>query len=149
MMSNPTAATVLREAGLRVTAPRLAVLTALAAGLPHAGAEVIAAAVRGSIGEISAQTVYNVLNAFVEAGLLRRIEPAASPGLYELRVGDNHHHVVCRRCGGTSDVDCVIGAAPCLEGANLHGFLIDEAEITFWGLCPTCQVEVNGGHSSD
>ncbi len=117
-MGNLTAATVLREAGLRVTAPRLAVLTAIAGCLPHAGGEAIATGVRSRIGEISAQAVSNVLNSFVDAGLIRRIEPAGSSGLYELRVGDNHHHVVCRRCGETSDVDCMIGAAPCLEGAK-------------------------------
>jgi Fur family ferric uptake transcriptional regulator len=129
---------LLRGAGLRVTAPRLAVLLAIEDCPSHADAETIAAAVRDRIGDISAQTVYNVLRTFVAAGLIRRIEPAGRPGLYELRAGDNHHHVVCRRCGATADIDCAVGSAPCLEPSQTHDFLIDEAEITFWGLCPAC-----------
>jgi Fur family ferric uptake transcriptional regulator len=83
--------------------------------------------------------VYNVLRSFAEVGLVRRIEPAGSPGLFELRVGDNHHHVVCRRCGAVADIDCAVGAAPCLEPSQTQGFLVDEAEVTFWGLCPRCR----------
>lgn len=134
----------LRRAGLRVTVPRLAVLAAMADGPAHVDADTIAAAIRARIGDVPRQTVYNVLRAFVEAGLVRRIEPAGSPGLYELRVGDNHHHVVCRRCGVTADIDCVAGRAPCLEPEQTGGFLIDEAEVTFWGLCPECRSLTSG-----
>lgn len=116
----------------------------MADGPSHADAETIAAAIRTRIGGISRQTVYNVLRAFVEAGLVRRIEPAGSAGLYELRVGDNHHHVVCRRCGATADIDCAVGTAPCLEPSRTGGFLIDEAEVTFWGLCPACRDPASG-----
>jgi Fe2+ or Zn2+ uptake regulation protein len=129
---------VLRGAGLRVTGPRLAVLGALSIA-PHSGTEAITALARERLGAVSAQAVYNVLAAFVEAGLVRRIEPAFSPALYEVRVGDNHHHVVCRRCQATVDVDCVVGRRPCLEPSEAHGFAVDEAEVTFWGLCPACQ----------
>jgi Fur family ferric uptake transcriptional regulator len=135
------AATALRRVGLRVTAPRLAVLTALAAGAPHASVEALVSAVRQHLGDGSAQTVYNVLRTFTDAGLVRRIEPAGQPGLYELRVGDNHHHMVCRNCGAIADVDCAVGETPCLTAAADAGYEIDEAEIIFWGRCPTC---VNG-----
>ncbi|GEM_PF-319523 len=138
---------VLRHVGLRVTALQLAVLSAIEGCPPHADADTIAAAVRARSGDISPQTVHNVLRAFAEAGLVRRIEPAGSPGLYELRAGDNHH-VVCRRCGATVDIDCVTGAAPCLEPSQAGGFWIDEAEITFWGLCPRCQGEANARQSA-
>jgi Fur family ferric uptake transcriptional regulator len=131
-------ATILRRAGVRVTAPRLSVLAALADGSAHVSAEAIVAAVRAHVGDTSPQTIYNVLRTLTDAGLVRRIEPAGSPGLYELRVADNHHHVVCRRCGAIADIDCVVGAAPCLEPSQANGFAIDEAEITFWGLCPEC-----------
>lgn len=134
---------LLRGAGLRVTAPRLAVLLAMEECPAHAGAETIASTVRARIGDISAQTVYNVLRTFAAAGLIRRIEPAGSPGLYELRAGDNHHHVVCRGCGAAADVDCAVGAAPCLEASQTHDFQIDEAEITFWGRCPACAAASN------
>jgi Fur family ferric uptake transcriptional regulator len=134
-------AAVLRGAGLRVTAPRLAVLAVIAECPPHVEVETLVAAVRARLGAGSAQTVYNVLRAFSEVGLVRRIEPAGSPALYELRVGDNHHHVVCRRCGAIADVDCVVGAAPCLEPSQTSGFLVDEAEVTFWGLCPRCRAD--------
>ena len=132
-------AAALRRVGLRVTASRLAVLSALNAGAPHSSVDLLVSAVRDRLGDGSAQTVYNVLRTFTDAGLVRRIEPAGRPGLYELRVGDNHHHVVCRRCGMAADVDCAIGEAPCLEPSNTHGFDLDEAEVTFWGLCPQCQ----------
>ena len=131
-------ATALRAAGLRVTAPRVAVLSEAMAG-QHVTAEQIAAGVRARVGPISTQAVYDVLAALTRAGLLRRIEPAGSPTRYETRVGDNHHHVVCRVCGAIADVDCVVGEPPCLSPSDASGFVVDEAEITFWGLCPTCQ----------
>jgi Fur family ferric uptake transcriptional regulator len=127
----------LRGAGLRVTMPRQIVLTWLAQH-PHSTAEEIGTGVRGQYGALSFQAIYGVLAACTDAGLLRRIEPAGHPARYERRVGDNHHHIVCRRCGRTEDVDCVVGARPCLEPADEHGFAIDEAEVVFWGLCPAC-----------
>jgi Fur family ferric uptake transcriptional regulator len=105
----------------------------------HVTADQVALAVRGRLGTISTQAVYDVLGALTRAGLLRRIEPAGSPARYETRVGDNHHHVVCRSCGAIADVDCVVGEPPCLSPASAGGFVIDEAEVTFWGLCPDCQ----------
>lgn len=131
-------AATLRQAGMRVTAPRVAVLSEVMAG-QHVTADQIAAGVRGRAGPISTQAVYDVLAALTRAGLLRRIEPAGSATRYETRVGDNHHHVVCRRCGAIADVDCVVGDPPCLSPPDAGGFVVDEAEITFWGLCPTCQ----------
>ncbi|WP_067648178.1 Fur family transcriptional regulator [Nocardia harenae] len=127
----------LRRANLRVTAPRLAVLEAVAAH-PHSDADRIAAAVRSSLGTVSTQAVYDVLHACVRAGILRRIEPAGSPARYETRIGDNHHHLVCRGCGAVADVDCVAGAAPCLHPSDAHGFVLDEAEVVFWGRCAAC-----------
>jgi Fe2+ or Zn2+ uptake regulation protein len=132
----------LRNAGLRVTASRLAVLTAVGEG-HHLTADQVASAVRGRVGTISTQAVYDVLGALTRAGLTRRIEPAGSPARYETRVGDNHHHVVCRICGAVSDVDCVVGEPPCLLPTESGGYLIEEAEVTFWGLCPTCQTTSN------
>src|ERR1700722_9009328 len=129
---------VLRDAGLRVTAPRVAVLAEMADG-KHVTADQVALAVRGRLGTISTQAVYDVLGALTRAGLVRRIEPAGSPARYETRGGDNHHHVVCRSCGAITDLDCAVGLAPCLSPSDASGFLIDEAEVTFWGLCPTCQ----------
>lgn len=129
---------LLKDAGLRVTAPRLAVLDWLAEH-PHATADQVAEGVRARLGSVSTQAVYDVLNACSGAGLLRRIEPAGHPARYETRTGDNHHHLVCRSCGRTADVDCVHGAAPCLEPSSAAGFAVDEAEILFWGLCPGCQ----------
>jgi Fe2+ or Zn2+ uptake regulation protein len=131
-------ATVLRRAGVRVTAPRLSVLAALADGPSHVSAEAIVTAVRAHVGDTSPQTIYNVLRTLTDAGLVRRIEPAGSPGLYELRVADNHHHVVCRRCGAIADITCAVGAAPCLTAADDSGYEIDEAEIIYWGRCPEC-----------
>ncbi|AFT98291.1 MULTISPECIES: Fur family transcriptional regulator [Nocardia] len=128
----------LRAAGLRVTAPRIAVLDAVAAA-PHTDADRVAATVRQALGSVSTQAVYDVLRACVHAGILRRIEPAGSAALYETRTGDNHHHLVCRSCGTVVDIDCVVGAAPCLEPDDAHGFAIDEAEVVFWGLCPQCR----------
>jgi Fur family ferric uptake transcriptional regulator len=128
----------LHNAGLRVTAPRVAVLSEVTEG-KHIAADQIAQAARDRLGTISTQAVYDVLGALTRAGLVRRIEPAGSPARYETRVGDNHHHVVCRSCGAISDVDCAVGERPCLSPADAGGFVIDEAEVTFWGLCPTCQ----------
>ncbi|ROO51298.1 Fur family ferric uptake transcriptional regulator [Micromonospora sp. Llam0] len=128
----------LRSRGLRVTRPRLAVLDVLGQG-GHLGVDEIARQVRSRIDSVSTQAVYDVLNVFAEAGLARRIEPAGGAARYERRTGDNHHHVVCRDCGVVGDVDCAVGAAPCLEPTADHGFVIDEAEVTFWGLCPDCQ----------
>ncbi|WP_280386995.1 Fur family transcriptional regulator [Nocardia wallacei] len=129
----------LRAAGLRVTAPRVAVLDAVTAQ-PHSDADRVAATVREQLGSVSTQAVYDVLRACVNAGLLRRIEPAGSSALYEARIGDNHHHhLVCRNCGTVVDVDCAVGSAPCLDPPDAHGFAIDEAEVVYWGLCPTCR----------
>jgi Fur family ferric uptake transcriptional regulator len=128
---------LLRGAGLRVTQPRVAVLGALAEH-PHADTDTIAAAARSALGTVSTQAVYDVLRALSDAGLARRIEPAGSPARFELRVGDNHHHVVCRSCGAIADVDCAVGERPCLDASDSHGFVIDEAEVTYWGLCPDC-----------
>lgn len=128
---------MLRDAGLRVTRPRLAVLTAVQSH-PHADTSSIVDAVREDLGEVSLQAVYDVLRALTEARLVRRIEPARSVARYELRVGDNHHHVVCRSCGAIADVDCATGATPCLTPSDDHCYAIDEAEVTYWGLCPDC-----------
>jgi Fur family ferric uptake transcriptional regulator len=129
----------LRDAGMRVTSTRLAVYAELHdAG--HLDADEVAGRVRERIGGVSRQTVYDALRVLCEIELVRRIEPAGSPAaLYETRVADNHHHVVCRRCGEVADVACATGAAPCLDASETQGFVIDEAEVTFWGLCPACQ----------
>ncbi|MEU4788756.1 Fur family transcriptional regulator [Micromonospora tulbaghiae] len=129
---------LLRSRGLRVTRPRLAVLDVLSAG-GHLEVDEITRRVRRRIDSVSTQAVYDVLGALSRAGLSRRIEPAGSPARYEARVGDNHHHVVCRGCGEIDDVDCAVGSAPCLDPNVAHGFELDEAEVTFWGLCPACQ----------
>jgi Fur family transcriptional regulator, stress-responsive regulator len=131
-------AAALRAAGLRVTASRVAVLSEVTQG-KHMSADELALAVRDRIGTISTQAVYDVLGALAGAGLVRRIEPAGSAARYEARVGDNHHHIVCRSCGAIADIDCVVGVAPCLAPDAASGFVIDEAEVTFWGLCPACQ----------
>lgn len=130
--------TLLRGAGLRVTAPRVAVLKALGAQ-PHSTADDIASRVRGVLGSVSTQAVYDVLRACITAGLVRRIEPAGSSARYETRTGDNHHHLVCRVCSGVTDVDCVVGEAPCLNPSDLAGFDVDEAEVVFWGTCSNCR----------
>jgi Fur family transcriptional regulator, stress-responsive regulator len=131
----------LRGAGLRVTAPRRAVLTWLIEN-PHSTADAVGAAVRAQLGTVSTQAVYDVLAACVDAGLVRRIEPAGHPARFERRVADNHHHVVCRRCGEVVDIDCAAGAAPCLYPSDLDvhapGFELHEAEVTYWGLCAAC-----------
>ena len=128
---------LLRSRGLRVTRPRIAVMSVLERH-PHAGADTLAELARAEVGSVSTQAVYDVLHALTEASLVRRIEPAGSPARYELRVGDNHHHVVCRSCGTIADVDCAVGEAPCLDASDSHGFVIDQAEVTYWGTCPTC-----------
>ena len=128
----------LRARGLRVTRPRLAVLEVLAEG-GHLEVDDITRQVRERLDSVSTQAVYDVLGALARAGLARRIEPAGSPALYESRSGDNHHHVVCRSCGKISDIDCTVGSAPCLDPNTAVGYEIDEAEVTFWGLCPGCQ----------
>jgi len=133
----PTSAEVLRGAGLRVTAARVALLETLRDG-DHLGVEVITSGVRERVGHVSLQAVYEALHALTAAGLVRRIEPAGSPALFERRVGDNHHHLVCRSCGAVTDVDCAVGEAPCLTASDDHGFSIDEAEVIYWGLCPDC-----------
>ena len=128
----------LRAASLRVTRPRLAVLTALR-DHPHVDTDTVIELVRAQQPTISHQAVYDVLRALTDAGLLRRIQPAGATARYERRVGDNHHHVVCRVCGTIADVDCVVGHSPCLTASDDSGFVVDEAEVTFWGLCPDCQ----------
>ncbi|HME49373.1 Fur family transcriptional regulator [Mycobacterium sp.] len=133
----PDYAEQLRMADLRVTRPRIAVLEAVQAH-PHADTETIFGAVRTALPEVSRQTVYDVLNALTAVGLVRRIQPSGSVARYESRVGDNHHHLVCRACGVIADVDCAVGEAPCLMASEDNGFLLDEAEVIYWGLCPDC-----------
>ncbi len=128
---------MLREVDLRVTAPRVAVLSAVHAH-PHSDTDSILRRVRETLGTVSHQAVYDVLRALTDAGLLRRIQPMGSVARYETRVGDNHHHVVCRSCGVIADVDCAVGEAPCLAPSNGNGFVLDEAEVIYWGLCPDC-----------
>lgn len=138
----PLGASALREHGLHVTPQRLAVLDAVASH-QHATADAVIEEVRSTIGTISRQAVYDSLSALVEAGILRRIEPAGSPARFETRVGDNHHHVVCRTCGSLADVDCAVGDAPCLTAASDQDFVIDEAEVVYWGTCPQCAGQLN------
>jgi Fur family ferric uptake transcriptional regulator len=127
----------LRQAGLRVTQQRVAVLDAVRR-LPHADTDSLITAVRAATGEISHQAVYDVLKVLTEAGLVRRIQPLGTVARYESRVGDNHHHVVCRGCGAIADVDCAVGETPCLTASDASGFVIDEAEVIYWGTCPDC-----------
>jgi Fur family ferric uptake transcriptional regulator len=134
---NADPATELRSAGVYVTAPRLALLRSVDR-LPHATADQLVRAVRDEIGSVSRQSVYDTLNAFTDRGLLRRIQPMGSPARYESRTGDNHHHLLCRSCGEVADVDCAVGARPCLTASDSHGYVIDEAEVIYWGLCPAC-----------
>ena len=136
MASDP--ADLLRGRGLRVTAQRLAVLRAVAAE-PHATADALAETVRNEMGAISLQAVYDALGALVDAALVRRIQPARSPARFEPQSGDNHHHVICRSCGRIDDVDCAVGAPPCLDPADDLGYEIDEAEVVYWGRCPDCR----------
>ena len=138
MLSTDGAEHLLRSVNLRVTRPRLQVLEAVYAH-PHADTDTIVTAVRDELPSVSTQAVYDVLRALTASGLIRQIEPAGSVPRYESRVGDNHHHVVCRTCGAIADVDCATGDTPCLTASNDHGFVIDEAEVVYWGLCPTCK----------
>lgn len=142
-MTAPAPERVLRERGLLVTAQRVAILEAVA-GHPHATVDTIAAAVRGQLGSVSKQAIYDGLHRLVAEGLLRRIQPVGSPARYEDRVDDNHHHVICRECGAVADVDCAVGAAPCLTAAEDHGFVIDEADVAYWGRCPDCLAAPSG-----
>ena len=133
----PDPADLLRQRGIQVTAQRLAVLRAVSAQ-PHISADAVAEAVRAEIGAISLQSVYDALGILVSEGLVRRIQPAGSPARYEDRVGDNHHHLICRMCGRVVDIDCAVGSAPCLTASDDRGFEIDEAEVAYWGRCPEC-----------
>jgi Fur family ferric uptake transcriptional regulator len=130
-------ATTLRGASLRVTRPRLAVLSAVHAH-PHLDTEALIRLVRAEVPTVSHQAVYDVLRVLTDSGLVRRFQPAGANARYEARVGDNHHHVVCRTCGAIADVDCAVGHAPCLTASDDHGFTVDEAEVVWWGTCPTC-----------
>jgi Fe2+ or Zn2+ uptake regulation protein len=135
---NTDPAPLLREKGIYVTAQRLAVLRVVGAQ-PHATAEEVLQGVRGEIGSISRQSVYDTVNTLSDLGLLRRIQPAGSPARYETRTSDNHHHLICRGCGRVEDVDCAVGERPCLTTSDDHGFDIDEAEVIYWGRCPACR----------
>jgi len=138
----------LRSHGVVITAQRLAVLRALARR-PHATADAVTELVRSDIGAISRQAVYDALGLLVDHGIIRRIQPAGSSALYENRVGDNHHHLICRNCGTTVDVDCAKGQAPCLSASDDSGFLIEEAEVIYWGTCPSCQLLPQRDRSRD
>ncbi|WP_031169543.1 Fur family transcriptional regulator [Streptosporangium roseum] len=130
----------LRKAGLRVTAARLAIMQTVREG-DHLDVDAVHRGVRDRVGQVSLQAVYDSLHALQRGGLLRRIEPAGSPARYETRVGDNHHHLVCRQCGKVTDVDCAVGHAPCLTPASDAGYLVDEADVIYWGMCPGCRSE--------
>ena len=136
----PDLPAALREASLRVTQPRLAVLAAVHEH-PHLDTEALIRTVRTELPTVSHQAVYDVLRVLTEAGLVRRFQPAGSTARYEARVGDNHHHVVCRSCGSIADVDCAVGHAPCLTASDDHGFTVEEAEVVYWGTCPRCATE--------
>ena len=140
MHQNPATdpAALLRTHGLSVTAQRLAVLRAVCK-LPHSPADAIESEVRAELGTVSKQAIYDVLGALTDKGILRRVQPAGSPALYDPRVGDTHHHAICRTCGAVVDIDCAVGEAPCLTAAAGSGFEIDEAEVVYWGTCPTCR----------
>ncbi len=141
-------ADLLRQHGIQVTAQRLAVLRAVA-GQPHITADGVAEVVRAEIGAISLQSVYDALGVLVAEGLIRRIQPAGSAARFETRVGDNHHHLICRICGRLVDVDCAVGSAPCLTAADDRGYEIDEAEVAYWGRCPDCLAQARTPSSSD
>ncbi|WP_281177443.1 Fur family transcriptional regulator [Janibacter limosus] len=145
MIETQTAADLLRGHSLRVTAPRVAVLRELSA-IPHADVDTIARATRDRLGSVSTQAVYDILAALAANGLVRKFEPAGHPARFELELGDNHHHLVCRTCGTMIDVECAPGKAPCLEAADDHGFAIDEAEVIYWGICPTCATMAVAAH---
>ena len=136
-MTGPDVEVLLRRSSLRVTRPRVAVLTVLG-DHAHADTDTIIRRVREAAGDVSHQAVYDVLRALTDVGLVRRIQPAGSVARYEVRVGDNHHHLVCRSCGVITDVDCAVGETPCLTASDTHGVVIDQAEVTYWGVCPTC-----------
>ena len=138
MPANSELERILRGASLRITRPRVAVLAAVH-DHPHTDTHSLIGLVRDELGNVSQQAVYDVLQALTDAGLVRRIQPPGSVARYEARVGDNHHHVVCRSCGVIADVDCAVGPAPCLTPSDDHGFVIDEAEVVYWGLCSACQ----------
>jgi Fur family ferric uptake transcriptional regulator len=138
MPENTTLEQMLRDSQLRVTRPRVAVLRALA-DHPHADTDAVIRVVRADLGEVSHQAVYDVLKALTDANLVQRIQPRGHVARYEVRVGDNHHHVVCRNCGRIGDVDCAVGHAPCLTASDDHGFSIDEAEVVYWGICSECK----------
>ncbi|WP_344974384.1 Fur family transcriptional regulator [Streptosporangium fragile] len=131
----------LRQAGLRVTAARLAIMQTVREG-NHPNVDAVYRGVLDRVGQVSLQAVYDSLHALHRAGLLRRIEPAGSPARYETRIGDNHHHLVCRQCGKVTDVDCAVGRPPCLDPVSGAGYLVDEADVIFWGVCPGCRSEV-------
>lgn len=139
---HPSPESLLRQHGLQVTAQRLAVLEAVSAH-PHGTVDEVAGRAREKLGAISRQAVYDALSALTDNGLVRRIQPAGSPARFEDRVGDNHHHLICRACGKTTDVDCAAGSAPCLAAADDLGFEIDEAEVIYWGRCPDCATAKN------
>ncbi|WP_134766056.1 Fur family transcriptional regulator [Nocardioides sp. 1609] len=141
MATPPDVENMLRATALRVTKPRVAVLAAVHEH-PHADTDTVIGVVRAQLGEVSHQAVYDVLRALTTAGLVRRIQPSGSVSRYEARVGDNHHHVVCRACGAIADVDCAVGHAPCLDPADDHGFAVDEAEVIYWGTCASCRAPV-------
>ncbi|MFF9275468.1 Fur family transcriptional regulator [Streptomyces griseosporeus] len=142
----PTTAEELRGAGLRVTAARVALLETVRAG-DHLDVEAIASGVRARVGHITVQAVYDALHALTAAGLVRRLEPPGSPARFEGRVGDNHHHLVCRSCGAVVDVDCAVGHAPCLTASDDRGFAVDEAEVIYWGICPDCSARSTASSS--
>lgn len=146
-----TAVALLRENGVRITASRVAVLAAVEAS-PHIDADTVAGVVRDRLGAASTQAIYDALTLFTALGLVRRFKPSGSSALYETRVNDNHHHLVCRNCSTIVDVDCPAATSPCLTPADTHGFAIDEAEVVYWGLCPSCQTTapspVPTGHPS-
>jgi Fur family transcriptional regulator, stress-responsive regulator len=142
-----TTAAILHAHGLQATAQRMAVLKAVSAR-PHCTADEVAEDVRDLIGAISRQAVYDALAILVEKGIIRRIEPPRSPARYEDRVGDNHHHLICRTCGKTVDVDCAVGKAPCLTAASAAGFRVEEAEVIYWGTCSSCQTKSKGKRRS-
>ncbi|WP_433603469.1 Fur family transcriptional regulator [Nocardia sp. CA-135953] len=146
MSTTPEFERMLRGVSLRVTAPRIAVLTAVHEH-PHSDTDSILGHVRATVGAVSHQAVYDVLRALTATGLLRRIQPMGSIARYETRVGDNHHHAVCRSCGVIADVDCAVGEAPCLTASHDSGFVLDEAEVIYWGLCPDCSAaQMSGSH---
>jgi Fur family transcriptional regulator, stress-responsive regulator len=142
------AAELLRDRGYRVTGQRLAVLRAVMAR-PHLTADAVAETVRAELGSISLQAVYDVLSVLADVGLIRRIQPAGSPARFEARVRDNHHHVICRVCGRTADVDCAVGAAPCLTAVDDKGYEIDEAEVIYWGRCAECQSQIRAATGAE